>query len=88
MHSTEYFKRPPSAAAGQSVGASPWTYTNNSPSIQIITVSGGVVSLIEIDAGAGFIPAIGLAGVYTLFPSQALKITYVISAPVVSMVQI
>ncbi len=83
-----YFRRAPAAPAAQSVGGSPATIANNSPSIQVYTVTGGVVTLIEIDAGSGFLPAIGIAGVYVLMPTNTIRMTYVVTPPTVSMVQL
>ncbi len=88
MDAVQYFKRAPAASVPQIVGAAPWTYTNASAGVQVMTVGGGVVTLIEVDTGLGFLPAIGIAGVFVLFPQQAMRVTYVVSAPTVGMVQL
>ena len=81
-----YFKRAQSAPVPQVVGASPYSYTNSSGSMQMVNVQGGVVSLIEIDAGLGFTPAIGIAGNYLLFPNQVVRITYIVTPPTVNVI--
>ena len=48
-------------------------------------VTGGVVALIEINAGAGFVTQIGAA--FMLFPNQAIRITYTV-APTVNVIQL
>ncbi len=71
-----------------SVGPSPYVYQNVTSLLQLVQVSGGAVALIEIDAGAGFLPAIGVAGLFTLFPSQQIRVTYVAVAPTMTTIQI
>ncbi len=82
------FKVPPAAPVAQSVGASPWTYTNSSAGGQLVSISGGIVSLIEVNFGVGFTPFPALFGTIYVFPAQAIRITYAVSAPTVSMVQL
>ncbi len=82
-----YFKRAPSAPIPQVVGATPAVLTNSSTNVQVYAVTGGVVTLIEVDLGAGFLPAVGIAGVFALMPAQALRITYAVTPPTVNMVQ-
>ena len=88
FHSHFPYKRAPAASAAQVVGASAWTYTNSSASAQILTVVGGVVTSIEINLGPGFVLNLAIAGVFTLFPAQQMRITYVVTPPTVGMVQL
>ena len=84
----QFFWRAPGAPVTVGLGASPFVYTNGSPGIQIVTVTGGVVPLLEVNIGSGFIPLIGIAGNYVLFPTQSIRINYVVSAPTVSTIQL
>ncbi len=70
------------------VGSTPFVYTNESGRLQLVSVTGGVVALIEVNVGAGFLPAIGIAGTYVLFPGQQIRIAYVAVAPTVTTVTI
>lgn len=83
-----YFYRSPGAPLPVTVGASPFSYTNASAGIQLATLAGGGTTLIEINQGAGFVPAIGIAGVYTLMPSQTLRVTYLITPPTLTTIQL
>lgn len=84
----QYFRRAPSAPAAVVVGASPFVYANSSAGIQLVTVTGGVVPLLELDAGLGYLPLIGVAGVYVMFPGTTMRVNYVVSPPTMSMVQL
>jgi len=86
MSASWFFKRPPQAPAAQSVSGSPYSYTNTSKDKQICQVSGGTVSLIEINKGSGFATQVGTSGNYTLFPNEIIRITYSV-APTHNMVQ-
>ncbi len=88
MDSYLWERQQPGSPVPVTVGPTPFVYTNNSNGLQLVAVSGGVVALIEINIGAGFLPAIGIAGVYALFPSQQIRLTYVAVAPTVTTVQI
>lgn len=81
-----YFKRPPSLPIPVTVNGSPFIYLNESSSGQIVNVQGGAVSLIELDAGLGYLPQIGVLGTYLVLPGQSLRINYLISAPTVNVV--
>jgi hypothetical protein len=76
-----YFKRAPSLPIVQTVTGSPYVYVNLSNSMQVISVTSGNVTLIEINAGSGFLPAIGIAGTYVLMPSQSMRVNYLITPP-------
>lgn len=81
------FRRPHSEAVNQSVGASPYTYTDATVNEEIVTVSGGTVSQIEVNtAGAGFVVQVGTSGDFTVFPAGAVKVTYSV-APTVGVVE-
>lgn len=82
------FQRAPAGMVMQVVGASPWSYTNSSVGLQLVTVTGGAVSLISINTGAGLLPVVGIAGTFLLFPGNVLQITYIVTAPTVGMVQL
>lgn len=79
------FRRAPAPAVIQGVSASPEVFTNGSLGIQLLTVSGGVVTLLEVNTGAGF--AITLGPLVILLPGASLRVTYV-TAPSVSLVQL
>jgi hypothetical protein len=81
-----YFKRHPSLPVPVTVNGSPFIYLNESSSGQIVNVQGGAVSLIELNAGAGYLPQIGLMGTYLVLPGQSLRITYLVSTPTVNVV--
>lgn len=72
-----------------SVGASPYTYTNQSGLTQIIDVVGGTVSLIErsVDAGSTYTTLSGTAGEFVLPHRGLLRIAYTV-APTVTATQI
>ena len=72
--------------ASPSVTDSPYTYTNVSGSAQLGTVSGGVVTDIELDTGGGFASTGLLLGVWTLLQGQALRISYLVNPPTFSTV--
>lgn len=63
-------------------GASPWTYTNNSPNNQTLYISGGTVSSITHNGTSTGV----LAGAFTLAPRDSLVVTYTV-APTVTMKQ-
>lgn len=81
-----YFKRAPSLPVLQTVGASPYIYTNVTVSPQVINVNGGAVSLIEINAGTGYLPQVGILGSFLVLPTQSIRITYLVTPPTVSVV--
>jgi hypothetical protein len=81
-----YFKRAPSLPIPQTVTASPFVYTNSTKSAQMVTISGGAVSLIEIDAGLGYVPQVGVAGTFLVLPNQSIRTTYVVSVPTITVV--
>ena len=81
-----YFKRVPSLPVAQTVTASPYVYTNATVSAQIVKISGGAVSLIEINAGKGYLPQVGLLGSFLVLPNQSIRITYLVTPPTVSVV--
>lgn len=80
--------RAPLAAIALTPTASPWVYLNASAGLENVNISGGVVSLLEVDAGIGFVPIVGIAGTVLLFPGWSLRTTYVVSAPTATMVQL
>lgn len=83
-----YFKRAQGSPVPQTVSGSPYVYTNSAGQMQMVAVQGGVVSLIEVDAGLGFVVAIGIAGNYLLFPSQSIRVTYVVTQPTVNVINL
>ena len=81
------FKRPRSAAVNQVVGASPYTYTDATVNEEIVTVSGGTVSQIEVDnSGGGFVVQVATSGDFTVFPDGGVKVTYSVE-PTVAVVE-
>ncbi len=88
MDAYQWERPTPGVPVPVTVGATPFTYTNASAGLQLASVQGGAVALIEINVGAGFAPAIGIAGVYALFPQQQIRVTYVAVAPTMTTVQI
>ncbi len=82
-----YFMKVPASPVAQVLGPSPAVLTNASPSLQVMVVAGGVVSLIEINAGAGYLPALSLFGSFPLMPTHSIRITYLVTPPTVQMVQ-
>jgi hypothetical protein len=83
-----YFKRTQGNPITQVLGPTPWTYTNSSGSLQILTVSNGALVTIELNTGFGFILQIPISGVFLLFPDQQIRINYVITPPNVTMTQL
>lgn len=62
----------PVAASAITVGASPFTYTNNDGYMETVSVSGGTVSSITLrGTSTGLI-----SGMFTLYPGDALVVTY------------
>jgi hypothetical protein len=70
------YPAPPTAAAGQTVTASPYTYTNNTGVNQSVIVAGGVVTLIQLVRQAVSINVGTTAGMFLLSPSDGLTVTY------------
>lgn len=60
-------------------GASPYTYTNSTPTRKQVFVSGGTVSAISFNRGATTVPTGETAGVFTLNPNDSLVITYTVA---------
>lgn len=62
------------------VGASPYIYINSGNNLQILLVSGGTVTSIEISADAGTTyDVVGLlGGSYVLRPADRARITYAV----------
>lgn len=81
VDSVYHFKRTPGTPQAQSVAASPAVYTNSTPFIQVVVATGGVVTSLEVDQGSGFSVSGLLAGTFMLFPNWALRITYVVTPP-------
>lgn len=81
------FRRPKSAAVNQTVTASPYTYTDTTVNEEIVTVSGGTVSQVEVDnSGGGFVVQGETSGDFTVFPDGAVKVTYSV-APTVAVAE-
>lgn len=67
---------PPTA---QTVGASPYTYTNTTGNDQSEIVQGGTVTKIEYSRNGGaFIDVGTVAGMFTLSPLDSLRVTYTV----------
>jgi hypothetical protein len=81
-----YFKRAPSAAVPLTVGSTPFAYVNTGNSAQVVTVTGGAVTLIEVDVGVGLLPIVGLFGNYLLLPEQSVRVSYLITKPTMTVV--
>jgi len=63
----------------QTVGASPYVYTNNSVNDQSVIVQGGTVSKIEFSRNGGsFIDTGATSGMFALSPLDSLRITYTV----------
>lgn len=63
-----------------SVGASPFTYTNNSQRAQLVNVMGGTVTVIEYARNGFAFDVLGLlSGQYTLMPGDKLRVTYLLA---------
>lgn len=77
--------RHPADPVQQTVDASPWTYTNASTAVQLVTVV-GIVTGIELNTGTGFGPSLLTA--FTLAPGQAIRVSYIIVPPVVVVIQL
>ncbi len=77
------------AATIQTVGASPWTYTNSSASNQQIFVQGGTVSAISFNPNGGTGIALGAFtdNIMIMRPGDTLTITYT-AAPTVNTIQV
>jgi hypothetical protein len=52
----------------------------------MVNITGGAVSLIEIDAGLGYVPQVGVAGTFLVLPNQSIRTTYVVSVPTITVV--
>ena len=76
-----WFKRAQSSPVVQVLSGSPWTYANSSGMIQLVTVSNGALVTIELNLGFGFVLQIPIMGVFTLFPTQQIRITYLVTPP-------
>lgn len=64
----------------QTVGASPYVYTNNSINDQSEIVQGGTVSKIEFSRNGGaFIDTGVIAGMFSLSPLDSLRVTYAVT---------
>ncbi len=81
-----YFHRTSGLPIPVSVGVSPFIYVNESSSTQVVNISGGAVSLIEIDAGAGYVPQIGVLGTFLVLPEQSIRTNYIVSKPTITVV--
>lgn len=67
---------PPTA---QTVGASPYVYTNRTGNDQSVIVQGGTVSKIEYSRNGGaFIDVGTVAGMFQLSPLDSLRVTYTV----------
>jgi hypothetical protein len=75
------------APASISVTASPFTYTNASTGLQQVVVSGGTVSLVQIQRAATPISVGLLAGSFILAPGDQAVVTYTV-APTMTAVQL
>lgn len=64
-----------SVAAALSPGASPWTYTNVSPYLQQVTLSGGTITSITLAQG-GLTGLLG--GTFLLRPGDAATVVYAV----------
>jgi len=71
--------------AVQTVGASPWTYTNSSGNDETVIVKGGTVSKIELVRNTIATDCGVTAGMLWLSPNDGLRITYTV-APTVTVV--
>jgi hypothetical protein len=67
------------APAAQTVGASPWVYTNNTGNDQSEIVQGGTVTKIEFSRNGGSYIDTGVtAGMFQLSPLDSLRVTYAV----------
>ncbi|WP_321795219.1 glycosyl hydrolase family 28-related protein [Burkholderia sp. BCC1988] len=74
------------APAAQTVGSSPWTFTNRNPSGVSMSVAGGTVSSIAVSRNGQAAYAAGLTnGLVDLKPGDAMTVTYS-AAPTVTMI--
>lgn len=63
-----------------SPGASPYTYQNSSSQHQLVTISGGTVTTIEISRDGVVFDLLGLlAGPYVVRPNDRLRIAYLVA---------
>jgi hypothetical protein len=83
-----FFKRTQGNPVSQVLGSSPWTYENTSASLQVMTVSNGALVTIEIDVGLGFVLQVAIAGIFLLFPTQKMRISFVVTPPAVTVTQL
>ena len=74
------------STAAPTAEASPWVYANVSFLPQLVTVSGGVVSTIEIDSGAGYALSGLLSGLFAMLAGDDMRIVYVVTPPTLSAV--
>jgi trimeric autotransporter adhesin len=73
--------------ATQTVGASPWTFTNTYPSAVTMAISGGAVTSVAIARnGQATYAAAGTAGLFDLKNGDAITVTYS-SAPTATLIQ-
>jgi hypothetical protein len=76
------------AAASVTPGASPYTYLNALGYPKELIVSGGTVSLIEVQGGSGAFFTTGLtSGVFIVRPGHRVRITYSVVPTVVEVPQ-